>query len=61
MASIQAPPQMDDGVLVVESWLMSVTECIAMDNTPLRPGIRVDGRSGVARPDQSASHVKLTC
>ena len=50
---------MDDGILVVESWLMSATEYIAIDNTPLRPGGHVDGRSGMARPDQSAGHAKL--
>ena len=50
---------MDDGILVVESWLMSATEYIAIDNTPLRPGVHVDGRSGMARPDQSAGHAKL--
>ena len=50
---------MDDGILVVESWLMSATEYIAIDNTPLRPGVHVDGRSGMARPDKSAGHAKL--
>ena len=50
---------MDDGILVVESWLMSATEYIAIDDTPLRPGVHVDGRSGMARPDQSAGHAKL--
>ena len=50
---------MDDGILVVESWLMSATEHIAIDNTPLRPGVHVDGKSGMARPDQSAGHAKL--
>ena len=50
---------MDDGILVVESWLMSATEYIAIDNTPLRPGVHVDGSSGIARPDQSACHAKL--
>ena len=50
---------MDDGILVVESWLMSATEYIAIDNTSLRPGVHVDGRSGMARPDQSAGHAKL--
>ena len=38
---------------------MSATEYIAIDNTPLRPGVHVDGRSGMARPDQSAGHTKL--
>ena len=50
---------MDDGILVVESWLMSATEYIAIDNRLLRPGVHVDGRSGMARPDQSAGHAKL--
>ena len=50
---------MDDGILVVESWLMSATEYIAIDNTPLRPGVHVDGMSGMARPNQSAGHAKL--
>ena len=49
---------MDDGILVVASWLISATEYIAIDNTPLRPGVHVDGRSGMARPDQSG-HAKL--
>ena len=50
---------MDDGILVVESRLMSATEYIVIDNTPLWPGVHVDGRSGMARPDQSAGHTKL--
>ena len=50
---------MNDGILVVELWLMSATEYIAIDNTPLRPGFHVHGRSGMARPDQSAGHAKL--
>ena len=29
---------------MVESWLISATEYIAIDNTPLRPGIHVDGK-----------------
>ena len=41
-----------------ESWLMSATEYIAIDSTPLRAGVHVDGRSGLARPDQSASHTR---
>ena len=40
-------------------WLMSATEYIAIDNTLLRPGVLVDGRSQMARPDQSAGHAKL--
>ena len=54
-----ATREVDDGILVVESSLMSATEYIAIDNKPLRPGVRVDGRSGMARPDQSAGHAKL--
>ena len=50
---------MDDGILVVESWLMSATEYIAIDNTLPRPGVHVDGRAGMVRPDQSADHAKL--
>ena len=50
---------MDDGILVVESWLMSATEYIAIDNTPLLPEVHVDGRSGMARPDQSVGYAKL--
>ena len=50
---------MDDGILVVESWLMSATEYSAIDKTLLQPGVRVDGRSGMARPDQSAGHARL--
>ena len=38
---------------------MSATEKIAIDNTPLGPGVRVDVRSGLVRPDQSAGHAKL--
>ena len=38
---------------------MSATEYIAIDNTLLRPGVHVDGRSGMARPDQSAGLAKL--
>ena len=34
---------MDDGILVVESWLIPATEYIAICNTPRRPGIHVDG------------------
>ena len=46
-------------ILVVESWLISATEYIAIDNTQLWPRIHVDGRSGLARHDQSAGHAKL--
>ena len=38
---------------------MSATEYIAIDNKSLRPGVYVDGRSGMARPDQSAGYAKL--
>ena len=51
--------RMDEGILVVESWLISAIECITIDNTPLRPGVHVDGRSGLARPDQSAGHANF--
>ena len=51
--------EVDDGILVFESWLISATEYIAIDNTPLWRGIHVDLRSGLARPDQSAGHVNL--
>ena len=44
---------------MVESWLMSATEYIVIDNTLLWPGVHVDGKSGMARPDQSAGHAKL--
>ena len=50
---------MDDGILVVESWLISVTEYIAINNTPLRPRVHVDGRLGLARPDQSVGWSRL--
>ena len=40
---------------MVESWLISATAYIAIDNTPLWPGIHVD-RSGLARPDKLAGH-----
>ena len=60
---------MDDGSLVVESWLKSATEYIAINNIPLRPGInniplrpgiRVDGRSALARHDESAGQTKIS-
>ena len=54
-----ATREVDDGILAVESWLMSATKYIAIDNAPLRPGVHVDGRSRMARPDQSAGHAKL--
>ena len=54
-----ATHEVGNGILVVESWLMSATEYIAIDNTPLRPGVHVDRRSGMARPDQSAGHAKF--
>ena len=54
-----ATREVDEGILVVESWLTSATEYIAIDNTPLQPGVHVDGRSGMARPDQSAGHTNL--
>ena len=54
-----ATREVDEGILVVESWLMSATEYIASDNKPLRPGVHVDGRSDVARPYQSAGHANL--
>ena len=50
---------MDDGILMVESWLTSATEYIAADNSTLRPGLHVDGRSGLARLYQSVGHAKL--
>ena len=40
---------MDDGILVVKSWLMSATEYIATDNTLLQPRVHVDGTSGMAQ------------
>ena len=51
-----ATREVDDGILVVESWLIFVTEYIVIVNTSLRPRIHVDGRSGLAQPDQSAGH-----
>ena len=54
-----ATREVDNGILVVESWLISAIEYIAIDNTPLRPEIHIDRRSGLARPDQSAGHDKL--
>ena len=50
---------MNNEFLVVESWLISATEYIAIDNTPLWPRIHVDGRSGLVRLDQSAGYAKL--
>ena len=44
---------------VDESWQISAVEYIAIDNTPLRDGIHVDGSSRLARRDQSAGHAKL--
>ena len=44
----------DNGILVVESWLISATEYIAIDNTPLWPRIHVGGR-----PDQSTGYAKF--
>ena len=38
---------------------MSATEYIVIDITLFRPGVHVDGRSGMARPDQSVGHAKL--
>ena len=48
-------------ILVVESWLICAKkfEYIAIDNTPLWPGLHVDGRLRLARPDQSACQDKL--
>ena len=54
-----ATHEMDDGILVVESWLIPVTEYIAIGDTTLWSGIHVDVMSGLARPDQSACHAKL--
>ena len=50
---------MDDGILVVESWLMSATEYMFIDNTLLRTGVHVDQRSGLARHDQLVDHDNL--
>ena len=44
---------------MVDSWLMSATEYIAIDNTLLQAGVHVDRRSGMACPDQLAGHAKL--
>ena len=38
---------------------MSATDNTAIYNTLLRPGVHVDERSGMARPDKSAGHAKL--
>ena len=43
---------------MVESWLISATEYIAIDNTPLQPGIHVERRTGLAQSDQSVGHTK---
>ena len=50
---------MDVGILVAESWLYLATEYIAIDKTPLWPGIHVHGGSGSACRDLSAGHAKL--
>ena len=50
---------MDDGILVVESWLISATEYIASGNTSLQPGVHVDERSDLVRLDQSDGRVKF--
>ena len=47
---------LDDGILVVESWLISATEYIAIDNSPLQPRVHVDGRSGLP---EYINHVSL--
>ena len=47
---------MDDGILVVESWLISATEYIAIDNSPLQPRVHVDGTSGLP---EYINHVSL--
>ena len=44
-----ATHEVDDEILVVESWLIAATKYIAIDNTPLQPRIHVDGRSGLTR------------
>ena len=54
-----ATREVNDGILVVESWLISATEYITIVNTPLWPEVHVDGRSEMARPDKSAGHAKL--
>ena len=46
------------GILVVESWLISATEHITTDNAQLWPRMHVDTRSGLARVDQLARHAK---
>ena len=38
--------KVDDGMRVTESWLISVTENIATDHTPLRSVVHTDGISG---------------
>ena len=50
---------MDEGILVVESWLIYATEYIKIDNIPPRSGVNVDGISGLTRPNQSAGHAKF--
>ena len=47
-----ATREVDDGILVIKSWLISATEYIAIDNAPPWPGIHVAWRSGLTRPDQ---------
>ena len=44
---------------MAESWLISATEYIVIDNTSLWRGVHIDGKSGLARPDQSAGHAKV--
>ena len=51
--------EVDDGIRVVESWLLFATEYIAIINNPLRPGVHVEGRSGLAQPEQSAGHARF--
>ena len=49
----------DDGIPVVESWLISATEYIAIGSTPPQLRIYVDRRLELARPDQSGGYAKL--
>ena len=46
--------------ILSESWLIAIIEYMAFDITTLWPAIHVARRLGLARPDQSANHAKLS-
>ena len=52
---------MDDGILLVESWLISATEYIAIDNTPLLPRIQVEWPDRINRLVTPSSRANNHC